>query len=219
MSKIKFKWLELPDYHEYINNNIKFYKDLDEAIDKGLPIRRSFTGGVGTGKTDLMTIVANALDRKSEQDFQQQYDERMDMYLSTGDPKHYPKVNKIERISMAEFWDDYFRLICSDFSDKSDAIKKRKNRFRKESVFIDDLGAEVEMNDKAKRLTIEMFQFIYEEYKKNNVKHLMITTNLDASGVVKNYGERIYDRMLEMCVINIFPRRSFRELKSVVEKI
>ncbi len=207
---VNFKRLKFPKEYEFINNNLKFYKDIDEQIDNGEPMRLMFTGSVGSGKTMLMKIIADAIDKKDEEEYSRTYEERMQEYLSTG--KDRPEYVPIERITMDDFYSDYFQVICSDCSDKSEAVIKRKARFLKKNIMIDDLGAEIELNKNARSLSVELLQRLYNRYKDGLVNHILITTNLTGGDMINHYGPRIYDRLKELCAggIVVFPNDSFR---------
>lgn len=72
-------------------------------------------------------------------------------------------------------------------------------------VFIDDLGAE---NDTAWGREM-LYLVINGIYLKENV--LFITTNLTSEELSKQYGDRIIDRLSELCEVVEMPEHNYRE--------
>lgn len=67
------------------------------------------------------------------------------------------------------------------------------------TVFLDDLGADTIRNEYGVKKDI-VGSFI-EKYHRRGGTKLFITTNLSSQQLISKYGARIFDRLLEMCVV------------------
>jgi len=75
---------------------------------------------------------------------------------------------------------------------------------------LDDLGAEPDTQS-AKELMISIISARYEAYKAAKSDLFIITTNLSSDDLSYRYGDRIVDRITEMCTIMKFKSHSFRQ--------
>jgi len=176
--------MNLPENHEIINAN--FYNMIDRQLKNNEPFAYMFKGITGSGKTELLKIIAN----------------------------HIPG-SKI--ISLPDAWKDYFEILCSAYTDKSEALDRRFDRYKQPIVLIDDMGAELELHDNACKFTTTVLHTLYDSYMKHkgrgNYKYI-ITSNTSSKQDREAYGDRIYDRLLEIFTIVNFPAKSFREASS-----
>lgn len=130
-------------------------------------------GNVGTGKTMLLKLAANALDSSF-------YD--------------VPSLAVIfSRYGADRFW--------SEVEQKS----------RREFLLIDDLGAEPDARNFGN--SVPICEFIYDRYNawKNAGTKLWLTSNLTGEQLATRYGDRVVDRIKEMCEIVAAPGESLRK--------
>lgn len=75
-------------------------------------------------------------------------------------------------------------------------------------VVIDDLGCEITTNYYGTRTDLLKMVIEHRYAAQRGVTH--ITTNLTSDGIRERYGERILDRIVEMCVVIKMTGRSYR---------
>jgi len=98
------------------------------------------------------------------------------------------------------------RLECRTIWDRyrSDGFKQPRLT---DVMLLDDLGAEPE-SGAAGEFMISVLTGLYE--RRDRMRLLIITSNLDSAGVQRRYGDRIADRIVEMCDICKFKSQSYR---------
>ena len=188
----------LPDNHIIINQF--FYDVLWAKCTSQDSFAYLFSGPAGTGKTELMKIVANYL--------------------------------LVKPVTTSELWLDYFRIICSSVTDKNDALERRVNRFKERDLFLDDIGAEITISDKASGFVAagitSMCDRIVANKEAGRSYTNIITTNLTAKEIQEVYGQRVYDRLFQAFEIVQFKKIlkdkkgnliSFREKQTEVVKL
>ncbi|QDP67850.1 MAG: hypothetical protein Unbinned8210contig1002_38 [Prokaryotic dsDNA virus sp.] len=75
-------------------------------------------------------------------------------------------------------------------------------------ILIDDIGTEEIVNDYGTKIdAVENAIFEAED----DLKMLLLTSNLDASSIKERYGERIYDRIKRLCKVVFFRGESLRK--------
>jgi DNA replication protein DnaC len=86
---------------------------------------------------------------------------------------------------------------------KLHAVKEYKTPF----IVIDDIGTEEVINDYGTKIdAVENAIFEAED----DLKLLLLTSNLDASSIKERYGERIYDRIKRLCKVVFMKGESLR---------
>lgn len=79
---------------------------------------------------------------------------------------------------------------------------------------IDDLGCESSIVKVYGTERMPVVDLIYERYKRNPKNYdnpMIITTNLSMSQIAEQYGERVADRLKEMCEVIVYDNPSFRK--------
>ncbi len=192
--------------------NLDYYEKIDYRIDKQIPINLLLVGGVGTGKTVFMNQIYNAFKKKDEEIYLNSYDEKMQEYLHTGIGR--PTRQKIIWVNTVEIWEEYWRLFIGGSYEKQKELESVKRKFDADVLMIDDLGAEIDIHERAKKFISEM---LYKAHKSKieggRPYSLLINTNLNAKQISDNYGDRIYDRIAETMKILRFKNPSYREKK------
>lgn len=75
-------------------------------------------------------------------------------------------------------------------------------------IVIDDIGTEEIVNDYGTKIdAVENAIFEAED----DLKLLLLTSNLDAAAIKQRYGERIYDRIKRLCLVVFFRGESLRK--------
>ena len=75
-------------------------------------------------------------------------------------------------------------------------------------IVIDDIGTEEIINDYGTKIdAVENAIFEAED----DLKLLLLTSNLDASSIKQRYGERIYDRIKRLCLVVFMKGESLRK--------
>ena len=83
-------------------------------------------------------------------------------------------------------------------------------------LVVDDLGDEKPSTDAAHDYFSGLIEMRYDYIYKNHDTRTIITTNLDASEIIKTYSSRVMDRLQEYFVICKFKEISFRKKNLVV---
>ena len=125
--------------------------------------------------------------------------------------------------SCRSMYEEYLRLMGSEYSDKYDAISELSDVTKKEVLLIDDLGDEKPNTDAAHDyiggLIEKRYEHVKNYYPGNRLNSVtIITTNLTGQQIVDMYGSRVYDRIQEIFVICKFNDVSFREKKRTIIK-
>ena len=137
------------------------------------------TGPVGTGKTHIIIATLNDIEAA-----------------------HIPVIREtddgIECMSPCRryvYWkaNDLANAVRSSVADMTDPVGDAN---RSDVLFIDDLGTEYE---KAGSDFIWVALQAIFDYRWENEKPLMVTTNLDAPGLTKRYGDRVLSRWRGSC--------------------
>ncbi len=137
-------------------------------------------GTVGTGKTTLANAVCDVL-------------------------------NAINKATQYGMWADVVKKISAiNLSQMAREESTRLQDYKKAlRLFIDDLGTETD-NVKVYGNTISpITETILERYDNTNLTTI-ITSNLNLEQIKQNYGERIADRLQEMCNKIVITTKSFR---------
>ena len=175
--------LILPDGHQIINAH--FYEEIAQQIANNEPFAYLFKGNAGTGKTELLKIIAENIKPK-------------------------PRI-----ISHPDLWQEYFTVLCSDYTDKSDGMQRRLDTFKQPILFVDDIGAEIEIHSKAANFTIQAIHILcnaYERFRnRGELYRYIFTSNTKSEHDREAYGDRVFDRFLGIFKIVKFPEKSFRE--------
>lgn len=80
--------------------------------------------------------------------------------------------------------------------------------YNSQYILIDDIGTEEIINNYGTKIdAVEEAVFDAED----NLKLLILTSNLDANDIKSRYGERIYDRIKRLCKVVFFKGESFRK--------
>lgn len=178
----------------------KLYKKIDNAITEDLPIAYLFRGKAGTGKTELMRIIAKAVYRRYPQ-----------MMLNNG------KIS-----STVDLYEDYLQVLSSNPTDKADALRKRASYFQLPFLFLDDLGVEAAKGSNAISYISNGIQRMYDAWKyKHSFYVYIITTNLRTPGtpsIQEVYDDRVEDRLIEMLTVVDFKNTSFRIAKQKIHR-
>lgn len=194
----QLKNLVLPEGHIVLNEG--FYERVDMLIENNQSFGFMFTGIPGSGKSNLGDVIAKSINSKLE-----------------------ISEKKMEKIPLYELWSKFMKTMSSNYSDKSEQLEAHKGPFCRALQFIDDLGSELAISEKAPRLTVELIQIMYDRYKELKEKRkryaFILTTNLKSTEIRAIYGDRIYDRLMEMFEIVVFPDKSFRTQRTAVTKL
>ena len=202
----------------YKNNNIaiidRIRKDMSQ-LSETKP-HYLFTGCVGSGKTHLKQIIFDSLTKsftkilersyKTERCFDFKNFDKMKGNAILASNEYYIQ-GLIDCISCHTASELYKHYLASDF----------QSRQVTRIFCLDDIGAEKE-TPASRDLVIDMITSIYDRFKLGKNLFVIITTNLDRDGLVMRYGDRVVDRIYEMCVIMQFNKKSFRRDKAEVIK-
>jgi len=185
-----FQTLNIPAGRKVLFPNL--YKQIDEALTNRSSFAYLFKGDVGTGKSELMNIIASCFSN-----------DRM-LFSST-----------------TEIYEDYLSISQSDFSDKGEALKRREYAFKRPYIFIDDLGIETTRYAKANAYIEAGIYKMYDAWKRHGRFCYIITTNMGLPGrpsIQEVYGARVEDRIIEMFTIVEFKHKSFRQNNRKIHK-
>ena len=135
-------------------------------------------GPVGTGKTHIMMATLNDIDAAN-----------------------VPVMKEVKGLEAYTPWHKYYYWKATDLatalrqavSNNEDPSGDAK---RAELLFIDDLGTEYEKKDSD--FVYAAFQAIFD-YRWGNMLPIFVTTNMDASGIEKSYGDRVLSRWRGSC--------------------
>ena len=170
----------------YQRNNPNILKHIVERIENGDPFHYLFTGVVGCGKTHLASNIV----------------------MCTEEQWSLVKVIK--------FYHKYLNIMSSDYTDKWNAIGYHNTKMNSRLLVVDDLGDEKPSTDAAHDYFSGLIEMRYDYIYKNHDTRTIITTNLDASEIIKTYSSRVMDRLQEYFVICKFKEISFRKKNLVV---
>jgi DNA replication protein DnaC len=143
-----------------------------------------FTGAAGSGKTYLMRIIKGNI-----------YDLATEPGLSLK-----PMCWQLDcRTEYANY--------LAEKQDGKNYTPHTSSRF----CFIDDLGDEKPDTDAARSWIANMIQARYDYTQRHKQCSTIITTNLSAKELTARYGQRVIDRLMEMCPTwLVFTNKSFR---------
>jgi len=208
--------LILPD--DYVNNNevivTRINKDMD-SWNYTCP-HYLFTGVCGSGKTWLVDIIFDNIRReliesleisqKKERCFDFDNPEKMkgNAIMASYELRIQSKIECITKYTAREMYQHYIanNLQIPDIT----------------RIFcLDDVGAEKETPG-SRDLIIDVITKLYDKFKLNKNLFVIITTNLTGNQLVERYGNRIVDRIFEMCTVMEFDKHSFRRDKIEVIK-
>jgi len=171
------------DYDYIDNGNFKkIITAISENIENNKDLHFMFMGDIGIGKTFLSNII---------RDYLQKSDLKVSLY----------EIRKI--------YQEYVRLIGSNYSDSSDQVNKIANIGKKDILILDDLGTEKMVENQItfiKNILLDR----YETIKKQQCLLTIITTNFGSEEINSIYGSRVLDRILEVFTIVNFKGKSLR---------
>ena len=171
------------DYDYIDNGNFKkIITAISENIENNKDLHFMFMGDIGIGKTFLANII---------KDYLQKSDLKVSLY----------EIRKI--------YQEYVRLIGSNYSDSSDQVNKIANIGKKDILILDDLGTEKMVENQItfiKNILLDR----YETIKKQQCLLTIITTNFGSEEINSIYGSRVLDRILEVFTIVNFKGKSLR---------
>ena len=160
-------------------------KEEKEVVLKQLKKGLLITGITGSGKTHCLYAIKSVL---------KNYPASIDSF-STVLPATTSKV---------ENWVDFLFELKEKFG--SGNLRTTVDEITKPNYcFLDDLGAENDTNWGQEML----YLVINRIYNKENV--LFITTNLTVEELSAKYGDRIVDRLSDICEIVVMPKKNYRE--------
>ena len=136
-------------------------------------------GPVGTGKTHIMIATLNDIDAANLPVMKE-----LENGLEAYSPFHKYYFWKATDLATA------LRKAVSNNDDPSGDAK------RAELLFIDDLGTEYEKA--GSDFVYAAFQEIFD-YRWGNMLPIFVTTNMDAAGIEKSYGDRVLSRWRGSC--------------------
>jgi len=136
-------------------------------------------GPVGTGKTHIMVATLNDIDAANLPVMKE-----LENGLEAYSPFHKYYFWKATDLATA------LRKAVSSNEDPSGDTK------RAELLFIDDLGTEYEKA--GSDFVYAAFQEIFD-YRWGNMLPIFVTTNMDAAGIEKSYGDRVLSRWRGSC--------------------
>jgi DNA replication protein DnaC len=173
--------LLFPDNFEYAAPQITDF--LKEDLAKiTKPFHYLFLGNVGAGKTHLCDIIIDNFE------------------------KQIKNPSKWIRWVNTTMYADYLNI----FRDKSHNPYQDKT-YLQANLFIDDLGDEFPATDAAKAFTQNLLMRRYMFIKEKKAKATLITSNLSLEAMQKAYGDRVFDRLLEVFTVFVFKNESFRK--------
>ena len=176
------------------NGNFKnIYRTITENIKNNSKNNNYiFVGKYGTGKTLLMNIVKTLLEQK--------------------------KHNSIEILDFNEVFQDYIRVLSSNFSDKNEAIRRIKSIANQEVLLMDELGDNHENQSQAQiNFTKEILMKRYRMIEKFPDHITIFATNLTFTEIEKVYGERIASRCYKYNIVKFKGDDFRRNFLSIIE--
>ena len=100
-----------------------------------------------------------------------------------------------------------------------DIPKEWRNYLRKDTIgeftpkpfcFFDDLGAETPRTEASKEFVQRLVYSIHENYMTGKIQGCVISTNYTYKDILKNYGDRTAERLIEFAEVLKFENESFR---------
>jgi DNA replication protein DnaC len=180
--------LILPEGYE--ENNPKILKQVRKDLKENNAFHYIFIGKVGCGKTYLANQIVQS--RKDFGSF------------------------RWSIVECRHLYQEYLRVISSNFTDKYDAIRNLESTVKDRLTFIDDLGDERPGTDAAHDYMSGRLMDRWEKAKRDKDSCTIITTNLSQADIIKKYGSRVVDRMEEVFTLMIFKPHSFRRDKRII---
>lgn len=182
--------LQLPSW--YKNNNPNIIKHIESSIRAGNS-HFLFQGVVGCGKTTLAKMVYNQIPKRN------------DDYLY-----------KVRYLNVRELSKRYHHIFYSSYVDKANQIRSLEFSLSPSYVVLDDIGTELDIDLDHKFIG----DIIEDRYERIKAEHLftpltILTTNLSGEELRNYYGDRVVDRICEMCVICKFTPKSFRKMRVI----
>ncbi len=184
----------------------ELYHRIDEKLTNGDSFAYLLFGKVGTGKTEMLKMIGKAIAEK--------YADHYEGYFYKRDQLQPRMFSTIAQYNF------YYRLLLSNNADKGQSLDNCIKAYNHHAVLVDDLGIESEIsektNNRAVGFTRNCLLELYQGYKKRRDRgemyHYLISTNMSPADLRCIYGDRIYDRLLEMfeLITEPFERESFR---------
>jgi len=175
--------LRLPEWYSEINS-ANCLKRIKNDLKSGKLFHYLFIGDVGVGKTVL-----------AEEIFKQFRQNNPDIECNF--------------LKGREVYQDYVIVLNSNYSDKSDALKKKTRCFRYLFSVLDDLGKEKPRTEGSRAYMESLLEDRYDFQKKIKCCTI-ITTNLSGQEIGDLYGEPVLNRLHEIFTIMKFGDHSFR---------
>ena len=133
------------------------------------------------------------------------------------------KVSRGKTYLMKIIKDNVSRLYIKPFFRYSplwyDIPKEWRNYLRKDTIgeftpkpfcFFDDLGAETPRTEASKEFIQRLVYSIHENYMTGKIQGCVISTNYTYKDILKNYGDRTAERLIEFAEVLKFENESFR---------
>lgn len=167
----------------------KQFESQSDALDRKMSLNKGIMlfGGVGVGKTRLMTMFAN----NQKQSYQVVACQDVEIsYASNGDDKH-PDTG-------APGLSRFYRLLPLN----------AKNRYGQQDlgIMFDDLGQENKLTKYYGTERNVMEEVLSQRYRHGLFETTHITTNLSRDQIEQLYGARVLDRVKEMFNVISFPK-------------
>lgn len=153
MAKERYKWLRLPPGH--VELGPKFYREVDEKIDKLESFFYIISGIPRSGKSTLIDMIMDAVKRSAieileskERTPRFEKASTWSKYISSGvkfgdNPTVHSYLNELGWYgNTLDIWSDYMDTLRSDYPDKAEALERRRKQLCKPIMFLDDLGLE-----------------------------------------------------------------------------
>ena len=107
------------------------------------------------------------------------------------------------------------RLLRSSYSYRQAHLYRQHIIFGSEFFLLDDIGSEDSKSESHKYIA-DAIEQRYLRFKSDKTSGTIITTNLGTEDLRLLYGDRIMDRVFEMCTIMKFKKYSFRTANTEV---
>ncbi len=120
-------------------------------------------------------------------------------------------------ISANDLCMEYKQLLRRAYSNKHANTYRKYTLFGSKFFLLDDVGSEA-IKDEDHKIISDTIEQRYLRFKSDKISGTIITTNLKTEDLRLLYGDRIVDRIAEMCTVMTFNNHSFRTDKTEVIK-
>ena len=178
---------------KYKKNNPKILTRIESDMKENRNFHYLFLGNVGSGKSLLARLIANAYNKRS-------------------DP-----FSKFHTIGARKIYYKYLDSINS-FSNVGPIITGIEEYIKAQRLILDDIGNEKPGTESAHEYIGTQIEKRYDRIKENPEKHThtIMTSNLAQKEMLNFYGARVVDRIQELFTIMVFDAISFRKMKQEV---